>query len=281
MRRPHVPEPCSRTLGPAGEPSIETFLDRFVGGWFEMFPAVGYPAPGDPTSFLHGEVVRLPWDVVELTSTAVEARVRTLRAPFLVIRRLEVEASTLDIEERVENVGAESATYLWGHHPCFERATFAGGRIELDAAAASVPAPAFDPAATILRPGETFPWPQARGRDGATVDVATVPLEPDGRVDHVCLRLGGGRVRLTAPRYGRALALELELEHFPYVLLWENFRAGGGWPFWRDADTFAIEPSSNPGRSVADASAAGAIRTLEPGGTLETSLRVAWEPLAG
>jgi galactose mutarotase-like enzyme len=278
MRSIHEPAPCSRALVASGDASIETFLDCWPGGWFEMFPAVGYPRPGDATSLLHGELVRLPWTVTQHSGTAVTAEVRTLRAPFRVARRLAVEGAALWIDERVENVGAEPAPYLWGHHPCFARQTFAGGRIELDIAEAFIPAPAFEPGAALLRPAERFVWPIAPGREGP-VDLAHVPAEPDGRVDHACLRPASGRLRVTAPSHGLALAVVFELAHFPYLLLWENFRARGGWPFWGDADTFALEWSSNPGRAVSDAVEAGAIRTLAPAGVLETEMRVAWEPL--
>ena len=278
MRSRHDPAPCSRALGPAGEPSIATFLDVWAGGWFEMFPTVGYPRESDATSLLHGELVRLPWEVTRHDGRELEAVVTTVRSPFRVVRALEVEGSTLTVRERVENVGGEAARYLWGHHPCFARATFAGGRIEVDVEQAEVPEPPFDPPAAILVPGTPFEWPDAAGRDGP-VDVAAIPSDPDGRTDHVQARLRSGRLRLTAPLYGRALTLEFELEQFPHLLLWENFRASGGFPFWRDSDTFALEPSSNPGRTVADADAADAERSLAGGHVLETEISVTWGPL--
>ena len=89
------------------------------------------------------------------------------------------------------------------------------------------------------------------------------------------------RVMLTEPvdRGAKVVVVVFELRHFPYLLLWENFAARGGWPFWGDADTFALEWSSNPGRTVSDAVEAGAVRTLDPKGVLDTEMRVAWEPL--
>ncbi len=271
--------PCSRALGPAGDASIETFIDVFVGAWFEMFPVVGYPAPGDPTSMLHGELVRLPWELLDRAATAVEAQVDTVRSPFRVRRRLELAGPELRIEETVENIGAEAAPYLWGHHPCLRRQTFAGGRLELAVAEAHIPAPAFDPLHAVLRPGERVDWPNARRHDGELLDLRDIPAEADGRHDHVCVTPVEGRARVTAPGTGRALTLEWDLEHFPQLLIWQNFRAPGGWPFWRGADTFALEFTSNPGRSVPDAQAAGAVRLLRAGERLEAATSVRWEAM--
>jgi len=244
-----------------------------------MFPDVGYPTPGDATSLLHGELVRLPWDVEEHTTTALEARVRTVRRPFEVTRRLELIGGTLQIRERVEHVGAEPAPYLWGHHPCFSRATFGGGRLELDVKEAHVPGPAFDPDAAILHPDQVIRWPVARSRDGRSVDLSQIPSEPDGRFDHVCLTPAAGRVRLTAPAFKRALTIHFDLEHYPFVLIWQDFCASGGWPFWKGADTFAVEFSSNPGRTVPEAQSAGLIRNLEPGEAIEAMVELTWDDL--
>src|SRR5579859_1470879 len=61
-RRGHDPADFVRSLGAPGEASVGPFLDRFVGGCFEMFPSAGLPGTvnGAPT-FLHGEVAVLPW----------------------------------------------------------------------------------------------------------------------------------------------------------------------------------------------------------------------------
>jgi galactose mutarotase-like enzyme len=279
----HAPAACSRTLGPAGVASEETFLDLFGGGWFEMFPEVGYTQPGDLSSFLHGEVVRLPWEVIAADAAHVEARVELVRRPLTLTRRVALEGAELRIGERIENAGPAPVPYSWGHHPCFSREAFAGGRIELEVAAAEVPDPWFDPAHATLAHGP-FPWPLAPRRSdaapgGAAVDLSAIPTAADGRHDHACLRVDGGSLRLTAPAAGRALRIRFDAERFPYVLLWENFHAGESFPFWGGGDTFAVEWSTIPGRSTPDALAAGAVATLAPGEAQETEIVVSWEPL--
>jgi galactose mutarotase-like enzyme len=270
--------PCSRALGAAGTGSVETFIDVFTGGWFAMFPGVGFPAEDNPTSLLHGELVRLPWNVLEQTSTAVTARVETVRSPFEVTRTLEVADGALQMSERIRNIGGEPAPYAWGHHPCFSRETFAGGVLELDVEAAHVPGPPYDADATRLAIGE-LEWPAGSARDGIALDLSVVPQDADGRVDHVCLRPSRGRARITAPRANAALELTWDLALFPHLLLWQNFRGKGGWPFWGEADTFAVEFSTIPGRTMPEAADAGAVRILAPAATVETSVTAAWTSL--
>lgn len=282
-RESHAVEPCSRTLGPAGELSDMTFIDRFAGGWFEMFPEVGYTLPGDPASLVHGEVVRLPWAVTEQSATHVAARVALVRRPLTIARTLTLDGATLTVHEQIENVGRAPVRYTWGHHPCFARETFAGGRIELDVAAAEVPDPWANPQQARLALGP-FAWPQAPGRAGGVVDLAAIPTERDRRQDHACLTLGarGGSLRLTAPQagpHGRALRVEFDVEQFPYALLWEEFGAALDFPFWGEGDTFAVEFSTIPGRNTEDAVAAGAVSQLAPGETSQTTFTVAWEKL--
>lgn len=282
QRPGHTPTPCSRALGPAGTASEQSFLDVFGGGWFEMFPEVGYTLEGDDTSFLHGEVVRLPWTVTDHGPAHVEARVATLRRPLALTRRMELRDGVLHVSERIENVGMAPAPYTWGQHPCFSRATFAGGRLEIPVARAEVPDPWFDPEHATLAHGP-FDWPHAPARSaGAVVDLGAIPPTADRRQDHACLTMAGGGFRLTAPSAGadgRALRVAFDHAQFPYVLLWECFGAGEGAPTWGGWDTFGVEFSTIPGRTTPDAIAAGAVRTLAPGETAATEWTIGWESL--
>jgi galactose mutarotase-like enzyme len=285
-RRPGFsPAPGSRMLGLSGEPSGETFLDLFAGGWFEMFPEVGYTAEDDVASFVHGEAMRLPWDVVEAGPAHAEARVACVRRPLTLTRRVAIEDGRLHVRERIANAGAGPVPYTWGHHPCFARETFAGGRLEIAVAGAEVPDPWFDEANATLAHGP-FAWPhapvRAAGAAGTTIDLGAIPPAADGRHDHACLALAAGAFRLTAPSAGpagRALRVAFDVEQFPHVLLWECFGAGDGPPFFGGLDTFGVEFSTTPGRSTPDALAAGAVRTLAPGETVETAWSVGWEAI--
>lgn len=266
---PPAPPPPSRELPSGGPASFDTFNDQFAGGWFPMFPAAGFTGEldGQPTLF-HGELNRLPWEVVEVAPAAIEARVETVRAPFAVVRRVVLDGGELRIETEAENVGDAPASYTYGEHPCFPFATFAGGRVELEARAAWVPDPAFDLDRSVLATGERFAWPQAPRRAGGQLDLSLLPAQADGRHDHACLQLASPRVRIGAPRFGRILELEADLAATPYALVWENLDGEDG--------VFAVEPSSHPGRGVEDAIAAGAVGRLEPGERLRTAVTLRW-----
>lgn len=278
-----VPAAPSRVLGPSGDASIETFSDLFLGGWFEMFPTTGYPgtlpgAVGPARSLLHGEVMRLPWAVGERSATVIEASVMAIRTPFRLTRRLSIEAGDLILRERIENVAGAPAPYVWGHHPCFSRATFAGGRFHLDVAASTVPGPVYDEANNTLMAGAEFDFPHAPTQSGDVRDVARIPEQPDGRHEQSSLALRTGGLSITAPRFGRSFSLSWDVADLPFVLLWQDYLAPGA-AFWGTCDTFAVEPSSAPGRSLDDAVAASSIRYLDAGSARSMEMRASWRPL--
>jgi galactose mutarotase-like enzyme len=266
-----APPPPSRELPPPGPESIETFWDIFAGGWFPMFPSAGFTGEldGAPTLF-HGELNRLPWEVVGRGPSWIEARVDTVRAPFAVERRVALEAGELRIETTFANTGAAAVSFTYGEHPCFPYATFAGGRMLLAAREAWVPHPSFDPERAQLRPGERFAWPHAPSRDGGTLDLSLLPADADGRHDHACALLAEPRVRIEAPRFGRALELEVDLAVTPYALIWQDFGERGA---------FAVEPGTAPDRGVREAIAAGAVGRLAPGERLRNAFALRWSDL--
>jgi hypothetical protein len=143
---------------------------------------------------------------------------------------------------------------------------------------AEVPDPAFDPSNNSLAVGRRFEFPDAPLAVGGARNVAAIPPDADGRHEHVTVSLDSGRLRVTAPRHGRAFTLAWDVEDFPHALIWQDYRAPDA-SFWGTCDAFAVEPQSAPGRSVADAVTAGAIRSLAPGSEVTVELRAAWEPL--
>jgi hypothetical protein len=124
-------------------------------------------------------------------------------------------------------------------------------------------------------PGAAFSFPEAPMVGGGARDIAAVPEAPDGRHEQTTLVLRRGGVRITAPRIGRAFSLLWDERDFPYVLLWQDYQAEGA-AFWGMCDTFAVEPSSAPGRSLDDAVAARAVRELAPGESASLTMRARW-----
>jgi galactose mutarotase-like enzyme len=272
-----TPATISRQIGLAGDPSIESFMDLFVGGWFEMFPSAGLPGDASGAlSVMHGEVARVPWDEVERSESRLVCETTTLRTPFGVRRTLEVADATLRARTEVVNLGGEPAPFLWGQHPCFLRETFRGGRIHMDVDSADVPAPPFDERNSRLA-CEPFDWPWAPARAGGATDLSQIPDAADGRHDHILLRPAATSARITAPRLGRELLFEFGDAPHHTVLLWQNFRAPGESLFGA-IDTFTLEPSNNPGRFASDARDPG---VLAAGASMHAELSLTWNDLDG
>ncbi|MDX6600685.1 MAG: hypothetical protein QOE87_4572 [Gaiellales bacterium] len=279
QRDRHAPAACTRSLGPAGELSSDSFLELFCGGWFTMFPVVGGPLPNDPRSHLHGEVVRLPWEIESQSRHSLALRVQTVRSPFVLTRSLALESGTLQIDDRITNAGDQSATYLYGHHPCLARATFAGGRLDMTVGSATIPHGVAYVSNDCLEPTTSFTWSRAFSRAKGMLDLADVPFEADGRQVHALLHPTLGQARLTCPQRRRAFTLTWDIAEQPYVLLWEDFRSVAGYPLWGAGDTLAVEFSTNPGRSADDALTAGAFRSLAPGEEVAFSSTAGWSDM--
>ena len=105
------------------------------------------------------------------------------------------------------------------------------------------------------------------------VDLGLVPAAADGARDHISIELSGGTVEISAPALDRRLQLTFDTSVLGHVLLWRHHarpdRPG-------DADVFAVEPASAPGRSFPEAVAAGRVRLVDPGGPVEFGLRARW-----
>ncbi len=274
QRPGHRPPPCSRELGPLGDGSIATLHELLTGGWFEMSPHAGLPGEldGRPT-LLHGEAPRLPWQVVGAGDAWVEAAVETVHGALELRRRIELDGDRVAVRSTIRNAGDAPASIAHGEHPCFDRALFAGGAIALEAASCSV-LPALDPPHAALAEG-AFAWPHARGRDGATVDLSAIPAHADGAHDHVAIELAAPRVELRT-RDGLRVALHVELDRHPHMLLWRNHGAPSA-PALGAWDVVALEPMCAPGRAVADAVEAGAVRRLAPGERADYAFAVSVE----
>ena len=167
----------------------------------------------------------------------------------------------------VTNRGTTATPYTYGEHPCFPHPTFAGGRVELEASEAWIPDPSFDPNRAKLQPGHAFSWPEAPGVNCRRLDLSAMPADRDGRHDHICLKLAQPTIRLGAPRFGRKLEIEVDLDCTPYVLIWQDFGERGA---------FAFEPCSAPGRGVEDAIDAGAVVWLQPGHSFANVVSLRW-----
>ena len=90
------------------------FLERYAGGWQELFPSAN-----DPTTYrgaaipFHGEVALLPWDV-DAEGEELVCRVRCERTPFALERRMRLEGDALVLDETVINRSDDAAALHLG-----------------------------------------------------------------------------------------------------------------------------------------------------------------------
>jgi galactose mutarotase-like enzyme len=269
-QRPDRAAPGDRPgVGPPGEPSRRTFADLFAGGWFELSPHAGFPGIVDGrATTMHGEAVRLAWEVASEGSDHVEAVARCVRYPLELRRRIELVGSTVTFTSSVVNVGRRACSITHGEHPCLDGVLFARGSIGLTAKTARVLDPVRPDAAT-LEPGP-FEWPIARDLAGRSVDVSAIPAVDSLGHDHIELELAADDV-VVSTRDGLRATIQVEREAHPYVLVWRSSRPG---PASRAWNVFAVEPQSSSGRGIDDAVRNGDVRVLAPDARADFSCRM-------
>jgi hypothetical protein len=256
-------------------PERTSFLDRYAGGWQELFPSANDESTyGGETIPLHGEVALLPWEC-EGRDGALVCRVRCERTPFLLERTLRFDGR-LVVEERVTNEGDDVAHFTWGHHlvlgpPFLE----AGSRLEVPARTI-VTIPELWEDTARLEPGQRSPWPHARLREGGTVDLRIVPGPEAASHDDVYLTdLDDGLVTVESSRLRVRLGFDHEL--FRWLISWQPYGGALEEPL---AGSYAlgIEPwvSRLP---LGQAVEAGEAIELPPAASLETTLWLAVEEI--
>lgn len=256
-----------RELGPAGNESVDSFdSSMLAGGWFAMFPTAGLPGNSDDR-WMHGEAARLAWHIVAKSESEVVCRLRTPVSGFELERSVKLESTTVIVSMTATNMSGSTQRITFGEHPCFSRDVFAGGSLLATPREAEVTSHA-DPLNARLIENARFAWPHAPLIAGGTVDLSHIPLSPDRRHDHVTLgNLGALQIR------GLDLSLSLSWDHakMPNTLIWEHFRPiGSPW----DGDVFAIEPSSAPGRTLTDATAASATTEIADKESISTWMKL-------
>lgn len=262
--------PLGWDLGPPGDASVTSFdKDVLAGGWFLMFPSAGPPGPGYD-GWMHGEAARLPWSMVSNDETHVRAQLETPISGFLLDRQVTLDGSVLRVETVAENVSGKIRSITFGEHPCLRRDVFAGGRIEMRPSAAFVYSQA-DPEHASLAGEQVFSWPIAPEVDGDWCDLASVPVEPDGRHDHVGLTLPSGTVDILDADGATGLRLTWDTKTMSYALLWQHFLPGSSpWP----GDVLAIEPSSSDGRTRSESVEQGHERQVGIGERVRTWMAI-------
>jgi hypothetical protein len=268
---------------PTAGDGVGLWVDVYEGGWQTIFPAGGKPASYKGAELgQHGEASTLPWDVhVESRGPArasVVFSVRLLRTPFVVAKRVSLEAGspTLVVQEAVENVGAESFPVVYGQHialgPPFLAADCV---IDLPGGTVLTHPTAYSPN-NRLRPGTSTPWPTALGVDGAEVSLREVPGPDAGWDDQGYVTdLADGWYGVTNTATGVGVGVRFPHELFRYLWYWQMFGGGDGYPWWGQTYNVGLEPFTGwPNLGLTEAIDNGSALWVPAGGTLDAELRV-------
>jgi hypothetical protein len=273
-----------REAAGAAADDVAAFLDRYRGGWQEVFPNGGAPSRYRGAALAqHGELAGLPWDAeitgddpagVEVTFTA-----DTTRMPFRISKKMRLDAGVpaLAISETVTNCSAVPLAAMWGQHLVFGPPFLApGGRIRLPDGVRVIPHPEpINPPARRVRPGGPWRWPAVPAPDGGEVDLSVVP-EWGAPSDIVYLTgFADGWYELTDPARAAGVRVEWDAATLPYLWLWTELGASRDYPWWGEARLLGLEPfSSYPTSGLAEAVANGTALTVPGGGEQRLSWQV-------
>jgi hypothetical protein len=244
--------------------------DWWTGGIDEVAPT-GHPSivGGEQLPFL-GEFWSQAWDwaIEEDGPDRVVVRLSCggIITPLRIERRMELRAgeSFVRSRHRLANVGYEPIDYMWGIHQGL--AVRPGARIQAPATRGVF---AEGHAELGLETGTEFTWPELRLPDGRTIDlsIARAPSPPSWELAYLT-GLSGGWLAVTDPATRTGFALTFDPEVLPVVWLWGVY---GG---WRGIYTVALEAWTSYPARLDQAIAAGRHRTLGPGETFATELRM-------
>jgi galactose mutarotase-like enzyme len=210
----------------------------------------------------HGEFWRLPCAVEQRGEREVKLTATGKVLPLRLERTLELEDGALRIAYRLENVGEVEAPYVWSAHPLF--AVDEGDAIVLPDSVRQVTVEG-SAQGRLGAKGDVAGWPEARLKDGGSVDLSRAGKINDGTGDKVYLAAPKeGWAAIERRRAGVRVQVGFHLYHAPYLGLWLCY---GGWPEGEAnrQQSVAIEPCTAPGDSLAEALERGWARMLAPG----------------
>jgi hypothetical protein len=264
-----------RSAAPAAD-DVAAFLDRYRGGWQEVFPNGGAPARYRGAALAqHGEVAGLCWDasVTADAEDAVEATftTSTTRMPFELRKTMRLAAGTaeLAVSETAVNTSPVPLAAMWGQHLAFGPPFLTpGSRIRLPPGVEVIPHPVpIDPPHRRVRAGGPWNWPVVPGDAVPDGDVDLSVLPEWGAPSDIVYLTGfrDGWYELTAPS-GAGVRVEWDAAALPFLWMWQELGATRGYPWWGQGRLLGLEPfSSYPTDGLAEAEANGTALAMAGG----------------
>jgi galactose mutarotase-like enzyme len=263
------------------------FEEGDAGGWDECLPSVAAcllnTQHGTAAIPDHGDLWRVPWQVLEASNDALTMRARAFSLPLEITRSMILkETSTgwqLQLLYSLVNIGDAPSPWSWAAHPLFTCEP--GDRIVLPAEVQTlrVEGSRHD---RLGRHGESVTWPIARLSDGSDVDLRLAQPSDSAIGDKLFtgslaeLR-SAGWCALERASIGLRITTRFDPTLTPYLGLWLCY---GGWP---EGDgpkqvCVALEPTTAPVDSLAETGAWS--RWLVAGETMNWPMEIGIERIA-
>ena len=239
--------------------------DRFeespCAGVDECLPSIGACGLETPGGSIpdHGDFWRLAWDVTAFGRRSISMQATGFSRPLRFEKRLNLHASSLEIQYRIHNLQSAALPFLYALHPLF--AVDPGDRIVLPAEVTSVRLESSN-LSRLGAAGSFIEWP--RPHASPTVDLSIAESISASRAEMFYTpRLKSGWCGLYRVQSGRGIVLRFDTQRLPFVGLWLCY---GGWP----------DEASLPRQY-----AIGLEPTVSPWGTLNKALENAQAPVLG
>lgn len=256
----------SHRQGPYPSQGLDTpFQAGSCAGIEECLPSVGpcgSEADGGPVPD-HGDFWQLQWDVLQSTDHVLTIEAQGFSRLLQLRKTLTLQGNQLHVAYSIRNMADVPQSFLYACHPLF----------------------AVDPGDTVILPdcvqtlrldysrhsrlgfaGDNVRWPEAN----SGVQLDHVLAADAGTADMLYTgRLSIGECAIQRKATGQMMRVLFPVETLPYLGVWLCY---GGWP---DDTTehsqyaVALEPTTAPWNTLAQAQTERAATTLIPGGTYE------------
>jgi hypothetical protein len=248
---------------PRAIPYGSSFDDTWPGGWDEILPSTepsmyrGDALPG------MGELWALPWEWRDDGPAGLYTGVSAAVLPLRFERWLSLHSSepTLHVRYRITNLGLNALDLNWGIHPVL--VITPAHRIDLPQCTGSV---GQSSSTSLGEAGMTYEWPRLpTGHDISRIQ----PFESNVFGGHYATGLADGWFALTDTARRVGFGMRFPENIFSALWMWQVY---GG---WRGLYQLAIEPWVGWPVRWEDALAAGRVRCILPGASLDYSVSAA------
>lgn len=242
-------------------------------GWDEMFPGINeceYPEQPWQGRRIpdHGEVWSLPWED-RCSGAELTCAVDGVNFPYRLEKTYSfVGEAVLRIDYVLTNRSEHPFSFQWAAHPLLR--VREGMRLRVPAHPKEIEV-SYSGGMRLGEPRSIRAWPIAETKDGGTVDLGVLgPPNPDvAEKYYFAGKLAEGTAELRDPATGESFAMRFPADRVPYLAVWDNAGAYGGYSH------FAIEPATARMDELSGAMARSEAATVEGKGSYRWHLEVA------